>query len=130
MYMFMCFLINYFLQLFIFHEALHTNLSVKWKKLVWCQIAEFFVSICSIPKFICSSYDGVPRLFITENTSFKCNIYKNRMLWQQFSCCWKWMINNYRNTKYNFAGNLSSAIIPWWASEESTDRWAVRMGTA
>ena len=29
-------------------------------------VAEFSVSVCSTPKFICSSGDGVPRLVITE----------------------------------------------------------------
>ena len=44
-------------------------------------VAEFSVSICSTPKFICSSDDGVPRLLITENdTSYKSNIDKNRMM--------------------------------------------------
>ena len=44
-------------------------------------VAEFLVSICSTPKFICTSDEGVPRLLITENyTSYKSNIYKNRMM--------------------------------------------------
>ena len=30
-------------------------------------VAEFSVSICSTPKFICSSDGDVPRLLITEN---------------------------------------------------------------
>ena len=29
-------------------------------------VAEFSVSFCSTPKFICSSDDSVPRLLITE----------------------------------------------------------------
>ena len=42
-------------------------------------VAEFSVSICSTPKFICSSDDGVSRLLITESdTSYKSNIYRNR----------------------------------------------------
>ena len=33
-------------------------------------------------KFICISDDGMPKLLITENdTSYKNNIYKNRMMW-------------------------------------------------
>ena len=37
-------------------------------------VTEFSVSICSTPKFICSSDDGEPRLLITENdTSYKTN---------------------------------------------------------
>ena len=32
-------------------------------------VAEFSVSICSTPKFICRSNDGVPMLLITENVS-------------------------------------------------------------
>ena len=45
-------------------------------------IAEYSVSICSTPKFLCSSDDGVHRLLIRGNdTSYKSNIYKNRMMW-------------------------------------------------
>ena len=45
-------------------------------------VAEFFMSICSRPKFICSSDDGVPSLLITENdASYKSNFYKNSMMW-------------------------------------------------
>ena len=46
-------------------------------------VAEFSVSICSKPKFVCSSDDGIPRLLITENdnNSYKSNIFKNRMMW-------------------------------------------------
>ena len=44
-------------------------------------VAEFSVSICSIPKFICSSDDGVPRLLIIENENFsKRNICKYRIM--------------------------------------------------
>ena len=35
-------------------------------------VAEFSVSICNTPKFICSSDDDVPRLLITGNDT--CNI--------------------------------------------------------
>ena len=43
-------------------------------------VAEFSVSICSTPKFICSSDDVAPRLLITEyDTSYKSSFYKNRM---------------------------------------------------
>ena len=35
--------------------------------LMACPIAEFSVSICSTPKFICNSDDGVPKLLIAEN---------------------------------------------------------------
>ena len=42
-------------------------------------LAEFIVSICSTPKFICSLDDGVPRLLITESdSSYKSNIYKKK----------------------------------------------------
>ena len=45
-------------------------------------VAEFSVSICSTPKFACGLDDDVPRLLITENdTSYRSNIYKNRMMW-------------------------------------------------
>ena len=37
--------------------------------------------------------------------------------YQQFSCWWKWLINYYANTKFNFAGNLSSFTIACRASE-------------
>ena len=47
-------------------------------KILPIPITEFSVSVCSIPKFICSSDDGVPRC--TENISFKSNIYKNMMI--------------------------------------------------
>ena len=30
-------------------------------------VAEFFVLVCTTPKFICSSDDGAPRILITEN---------------------------------------------------------------
>ena len=44
-------------------------------------VAEFSVSICGTPEFICSSDDDIPRLLIAENdTSYKSNIYKNRMV--------------------------------------------------
>ena len=44
-----------------------------------CSEAEFSVSICSTPKLICSSDDGVPRLLITENNaSYKSNLYKKQ----------------------------------------------------
>ena len=49
--------------------------------LLACPVAEFSVSICSSSKFICSSDNCVPRLSIAENdTSYKNNIYKNRMM--------------------------------------------------
>ena len=37
-------------------------------------LAGFFVSVCSVPKFICSLDDGVHRMI------YKSNIYKNRMM--------------------------------------------------
>ena len=44
-------------------------------------VAEFSVSICSTPKFICSSDDSVRRLLITENdTSYKNIFCKYRMM--------------------------------------------------
>ena len=57
----------------LFHHAL--------KLKVMRPVAEFSMSICSTSKFICSSDDGVPRLLITEyDSSYKSNIYKNRMM--------------------------------------------------
>ena len=44
-------------------------------------VAEFSVPVCSTRKFICSSDDGVPRFLTRRNdTSYKSNIYKNRMI--------------------------------------------------
>ena len=36
-------------------------------------VTEFSVSICSAPKFVCSSDDGIPRLLITEIDNNSCN---------------------------------------------------------
>ena len=48
-------------------------------RLLSTPVAEFSVSVCSTPKFICSSDEGVPRLLNTENdASCKSNIYRNR----------------------------------------------------
>ena len=47
-----------------------------------CPVAEFSVSVCITLKFICTPNDGVPTLLITENdTSYKSNIYKNKIMW-------------------------------------------------
>ena len=44
-------------------------------------VAEFSVSICSTPKFVCSSGDDVLRLLITENdTSYKSSIHKDKVI--------------------------------------------------
>ena len=43
----------------------HEKILGKW--VATDPVAEFSVSISSTPKFICSSYDGVPRLLITQN---------------------------------------------------------------
>ena len=58
------------------------------KNYIISPLAEFSLSICSTPKFICTSDDGVNyrsrlliRLLITENdTSYKRNVYKSRMM--------------------------------------------------
>ena len=48
-------------------------------RIVANKVAEFSVSICSTPKFICTPDDGVPWLLIIENdTSYKSNIYKKK----------------------------------------------------
>ena len=48
---------------------------------ILASVAEFSASICSAPKFICSSNDGVLILLTTKNdASYKSNIYKNRMM--------------------------------------------------
>ena len=63
---------NIFLKVFLFTLSSHLGCS---------PVAEFSVSICSTPKFICSLGEGVPRLLITENDiSYKSNIYKNKMM--------------------------------------------------
>ena len=63
-------------------------------------VAGFSVSICSTPKFICSSYDGVPRLLITENdTSYKSNIYKNRMMRTSYQFKIEFITNIYLKVK-------------------------------
>ena len=44
-------------------------------------VAEISVSICSTPKFIYTSDDGIPRLLISQSDpSYKSNIFKNRMM--------------------------------------------------
>ena len=51
-------------------------------------VAEISVSICSTPKFIYTSDDGIPRLLISQSDpSYKSNINKNRMMW--ISCHFK-----------------------------------------
>ena len=63
-------------------------------------VAEFSVPICSTPKFICSSVDGVPKLLITENdTSYKNNIYKNRMMWILYQFKIEFKTNTYLKMK-------------------------------
>ena len=58
-------------------------------------VVEFSVSICSTPKFFCSSDDGVPRILITENdASYKSNINKNKMMWMLFQLKIEFIIIN------------------------------------
>ena len=40
---------------------------IAYTKVLGAPVAEFSVSICSTPKFICTSDDCVPRLLIAEN---------------------------------------------------------------
>ena len=48
--------------------------------LVTLPVAEFSVSICSTPKFICSSDDGVPRLLNTDNYMVENNTIRCKKL--------------------------------------------------
>ena len=65
-----------------------------------CRIAELSVPICSTPKFICSLDDGVPRILITENdTSYKSNIYKNRVMRTSYQFTIKFITNTYLKMK-------------------------------
>ena len=60
----------------------------------------FCVSLCSTPNFICSLDAGVPRLLITENdTSYKSNIYKNRMMRTSYQFKIEFITNIYLKIK-------------------------------
>ena len=59
-------------------------------------VAEFSVSICSTPKFICSSDDSVRRLLMTKNdASYKSNISKNRMIRTSYQLKIEFITNKY-----------------------------------
>ena len=59
-------------------------------------VAEFSESICSTPKFVCSSNDGIPKVLITKNdNSYKSNIYKNRMMWILYHFKIEFIVNTY-----------------------------------
>ena len=66
--------------------------------IVFGPVAEFSVSICSTPKFICTSVDGIPRLLITVN-KYKSNFYKNRMIWILYQFKIKFIIITYLKVK-------------------------------
>ena len=67
---------------FKLHTFCYNFLLIKCKvreSYVSTPIAEFSVSICSTPKFICSSADGILRLLITGNgISYESNLYKKQ----------------------------------------------------
>ena len=68
--------------------------------LLFSPIAEFSVSIYSTLKFICNSDGGVRRLLITEkDTSYKSNIYKNRIMWRSYQFEIEFITNTYLKVK-------------------------------
>ena len=63
-------------------------------------IAELSVSICSTPKIICSSDDGVGKLLISENDmSYESKIYKSRMIRTIYLFKIEFIINTYLKVK-------------------------------
>ena len=64
-------------------------------------VAECSVSICSTPKFVRSSDDGIPRLLISENdnNSHKTNIYRNTMIWILYHFKTEFIANTYLEAK-------------------------------
>ena len=64
-----------------YYRKYSNNFAVDYLTEILTPVAEFSVSVCTRPKFLCTSDDSVPRLLIIENdASYKSNIYKKRMM--------------------------------------------------
>ena len=83
-------------------------------------VAEFSISICSTPKFICSADDGVLRLLNSKSDAFyKGNIYKNRMMQTSYQFKTEFITNTKSERQISLYIKLNNNISFYYLSARS-----------